>query len=281
MEAIKKIEEIASFLLPHMVVAGNYAVEVQKRIEHQPNKEQFSDVCSQALTDADLSVQNYIEVVLLSKYPDLNFYGEEYQESLNQKYFLGGSLEIWLDPIDGTLRYQKGQDQFSCIVTFVKDGYLLASLWYMPVLKQFVFGSEWGGLRKGTDKEAIEGSLGTSFSLEDDTNAIVTYQMASKTMQALAGYKVIDLSLIDHPDAIDVSLIIFSKFSAFVAETAGVIDLLVGGHFLKWGGGKCTDLTGAPIDAIDVRTMPSYKKGLIAAASSSLHDEIITKLSKV
>jgi myo-inositol-1(or 4)-monophosphatase len=235
-----KIQEIASFLLPHIVTAGDYAVEIQKRISHQPDKEGFSDPGSQALTDADLSIQNYIEVVLLSRYPELKFYGEEYQQSLNQKYFTGAknseALEVWLDPVDGTLRYKKGQDQFSCIVSFVVDGYLSASLWYMPALRQFVFGSEWDGIRQGTEEDAKKGNLGRTVSLNPETNTIISYQMSSRTKDALSGYRIIDLSMVDHPDVLNLCPIIFSEFSALVANTAGVIDLLVGGHFLKWGG---------------------------------------------
>lgn len=276
----KQIEEIASFLLPHIVTAGKYAVEVQKRIGHQPDKEQFSDPGSQALTDADLSIQNYIELVLLSRYPQIKFYGEEYQQSLNQKYFLGGELEIWLDPIDGTLRYKKGQDQFACVVSFVKEGKPQASIWYMPALKKFVFGSEWGGLRTGTEEDALKGSFGSKITLKPDTNTIVTYQMKNDQKEKLSEYSIIDLSHVDSDKVRQMQAVNFSNFSALVASNAGVIDLMIAAHFLKWGGGVCTDLQGAPIPPIDVQLTPSFSAGVVAAATSELHEAIMSSLSK-
>lgn len=273
-----RIEEITTYLLPFLSHAGKYAAEIQKRIEHQPDKMNFSDPGSQALTDADLSIQNFFEIVLLAKYPELKFYGEEYLQSLNQKYFHGKDLEIWLDPIDGTLRYKKGQDQFSIIITFVQEGHIQACIWYMPALKKFAFGSSWSGVLEGTEEDALRGNLGNKISLNKDTKKILTYQLEDSYLETLSDFEMIDLSKVDSEEVRNLCPISFSEFSGLVASQAGVIDLLVGGHFLAWGGGVCTDLEGNPIESIDVRKTPSYLKGVVSATSETLHKEIMEKL---
>lgn len=276
----ERVESIASFLLPFIVTAGDYACEIQKRIVNQPSKNQFEDPGAQALTDADLSVQNFIEVALLARFPELCFYGEEYAQSLNQKYFLRDSdLEIWLDPIDGTLRYQNGADQFSTIVSFLKEGHLIACLWYLPKLNVFSYGSEWGGIRQGSREDAIRGYLGESYSLTNDSEVdkkIISYKLDGQLSQNLRDFSLTDIS--------DVSKAIyatsFSEFSGLVARSAGVIDLLVAGMFYKWGGGRCTNFAGDDFPALDARETPSYGGGVIAAASVELYEKIFNAVQR-
>lgn len=271
------IEEVARYILPFIVAAGNYSAEVQKRIEHQKDKEEFSDPGSQALTDADLSVQNFIEVALLARFPNLEFYGEEYATSLNQKYFLGGDLEVWLDPIDGTLKYKNGNDQFSIIMTFLKKGVYQASIWYMPVRQEFMYGSVWGGVRQGNLDNALIGELGNKISLNTESRNIISYQLEDNLKNKLqdSDFHVIDLSRVEDEEVKTLCPISFSKYSALVASKAGVIDLLVGGVFLAWGGGACTDLQGRDLEPINVYKTPSYLKGVVAASSKELHAEIL------
>jgi len=271
------IEEVTRYILPFIVTAGNYSVEIQKRIEHQKDKEQFTDPGSQALTDADLSVQNFIEVALLARYPNLKFYGEEYATSLNQKYFLGGDLEVWLDPIDGTLKYKNGNDQFSIIMTFLDKGVYQASIWYMPVQQEFMYGSFWGGVRQGNLENALKGEQGNEIILNKESKNIITYQLLGPLKAKLedSGFRVIDLSNVDDEQVKNFCVTSFSKYSALVALSAGVIDLLVGGQFLAWGGGICTDIEGQDIDPIDVFKTSSYLKGVVAASSKELHAELL------
>ncbi len=123
-------KEILSALLPFLKVAGAYAQQVQKRIDVHPDKYEGDHLFANALTDADLSVQTFIEVVLLAKFPELRFYGEEYEQSFNTKYFraidLGpqGDYLITLDPIDGTRYYMDGHPNYLVMMTIVNaDGF--------------------------------------------------------------------------------------------------------------------------------------------------------------
>ena len=88
------IEEIVSFLLPQLLTAGRYAARIQQRIHARPAKSGDTEF-QQALTDADLSVQGFLEVVMLSRFPGVKFFSEELADSLNAKYFPpDGAIEM-------------------------------------------------------------------------------------------------------------------------------------------------------------------------------------------
>ncbi|MGB3300832.1 MAG: inositol monophosphatase family protein [Phormidesmis sp.] len=123
-------KEILSALLPSLKIAGAYAAQIQQRIASLPDKYDGDHLFANALTDADLSIQTFIEVTLLAKFPTMRFYGEEYEKSYNTKYFraidLGpqGDYLITLDPIDGTRYYMDGHPNYLIILTVLNaDGF--------------------------------------------------------------------------------------------------------------------------------------------------------------
>ena len=114
---------ILETLLPHLKVAAAYAQQIQSKIAAHPAKEQADNFFAAALTDADLSIQTFVEVALLATFPQIRFYGEEYEKSYNTKYFraidLGpaGDYLLTLDPIDGTQFYLDGHSNYQIILS--------------------------------------------------------------------------------------------------------------------------------------------------------------------
>jgi fructose-1,6-bisphosphatase/inositol monophosphatase family enzyme len=121
--------EILQTLLPHLRLAASYARQIQARITSLPAKDVEGNILAAALTDADLSIQTMVEVALLGAYPNLAFYGEEYAQSRNTKYFSSTELNtnnylITLDPIDGTQYYLDGFDNYQIILSILNtDSY--------------------------------------------------------------------------------------------------------------------------------------------------------------
>src|SRR5262245_43147162 len=96
------VEEMVEFFLGLLVTAGDYALAIQPRVAGPEQKSGHNDWVS-ALTDADLSVQSYFEVATLARFPTVHFFGEEYAQSLNQKYFpRDAEFSVHLDPINAT-----------------------------------------------------------------------------------------------------------------------------------------------------------------------------------
>ncbi|MBD1876041.1 inositol monophosphatase family protein [Nodosilinea sp. FACHB-131] len=115
--------QILAALLPYLKTAGAYAQKVQAQIAAQPDKDGKGDnFFASALSDADLSIQTMMEVVLLGLFPSVRFYGEEHEQTYNTKYFraidLGpqGDYLITLDPIDGTQFYLDGHSNYQIIL---------------------------------------------------------------------------------------------------------------------------------------------------------------------
>lgn len=131
-------KEILSALLPFLKVAGAYADQIQQRISALPDKYEGDHLFANALTDADLSIQTFLEVTLLAKFPNLRFYGEEYEKTYNTKYFraidLGpqGDYLITLDPIDGTRYYMDGHPNYLVILTVLNADNFEAAIALSP-----------------------------------------------------------------------------------------------------------------------------------------------------
>ena len=115
-----EVHELLSMYLSQMPVAGDYALQVQATVEKQPEKAGMDNPFGAALTDADLSLQNFFEVLTLAHFPTVSFYGEEESHSLNMKYFSEGEpLKVLLDPIDGTRYYADNLDSFNIMISVV------------------------------------------------------------------------------------------------------------------------------------------------------------------
>ena len=122
MPATPTPRQILETVLPSLRLAAGYARHIQARISAQPDKT-GPNMYSTALTDADLSIQTFVEVVLLGSFPTIRFFGEEFEQSYNTKYFraidLGPDTDylVTLDPIDGTLFYMDGFPNYQIILT--------------------------------------------------------------------------------------------------------------------------------------------------------------------
>lgn len=116
---------IVESLFPHLQVAAAYADRIQSKIAALPAKGEGDNFFAAALTDADLAIQNLVEVALLANFPHIRFYGEEYEQSRNTKYFraidLGGDGDylVTLDPIDGTQFYLDGHANYQIILSIL------------------------------------------------------------------------------------------------------------------------------------------------------------------
>lgn len=124
--------EIINYLLPFIAQAGAYSERIQQRVGKHDAKDGLT-AFHHALSDADLTIQSYIEVALLAKYPELSFFCEERKDSLNAKYFpTDAALEVLLDPVDGTRAYIDGRSQYQiiCVIHDVKS--IVGAICYMP-----------------------------------------------------------------------------------------------------------------------------------------------------
>lgn len=155
--------QILATLLPYLKTAGIYAQQIQSRIAAQPEKESpAGNIFSAALSDADLSIQTMIEVVLLGTFPEIRFFGEEYAQSYNTKYFratdLGpmGDYLVTLDPIDGTKFYLDGHNNYQVILTVLNRDEFEAAIALTPGQRRYYYTLRGQGTFQGTWEDDLE-----------------------------------------------------------------------------------------------------------------------------
>jgi len=147
---------ILETLLPYLRTAGAYARQIQRQIQAQPDKDGKGDnFFASALSDADLSIQTMMEVVLLGLFPQVRFYGEEYEQTYNTRYFraidLGeqGDYLIALDPIDGTQFYLDGHNNYQIILSVLNADEFEAVIAITPGQDRYYYTLRGEGTFKG------------------------------------------------------------------------------------------------------------------------------------
>jgi fructose-1,6-bisphosphatase/inositol monophosphatase family enzyme len=153
---------ILETLLPHLRIAAYYAQHIQARIAALPEKEASGNLFAAALSDADLSIQTAIEVALLGTFPDLHFYGEEYEKTYNTKYLRSLELSpdhylVTLDPIDGTRFYLDGHDNYQILLGILGWETFEGAIAISPAKNSFDYAIKGKGLHRGTLDQSLEG----------------------------------------------------------------------------------------------------------------------------
>lgn len=278
--------QILQTLLPHLRVAAGYARQIQSKIVSLPAKDAEDNILSAALTDADLSIQTLVEVALLGTYPDLAFYGEEYAQSRNTKYFASTELGtseylITLDPIDGTRYYLDGFDNYQIILSIISADSFEAVIAVSPARDYYDYTIK--------DKGVYRGSLACNL------DECVPLEISNPRPAILLGWGMGHLkpALQDKYQAIDIE----NCYSASVQlpNYNGIFS----GDLVGWTskGGKFIDsaalafmaqqhgciVTGfdgsslpLPIDCIDY----SYD-GAIVASSPEIHQDLLAACQKL
>ncbi|MEB3288903.1 MAG: inositol monophosphatase family protein [Leptolyngbya sp.] len=155
--------QILTALLPYLKTAGAYAQQIQAQIQAQPDKADKGDnFFASALSDADLSIQTMMEVVLLGLFPQVRFFGEEYEQTYNTKYFraidLGepGDYLITLDPIDGTQFYLDGHSNYQIILGILNTDEYEAAIAITPGQDCYYYALRGEGTFKGGLADGLE-----------------------------------------------------------------------------------------------------------------------------
>lgn len=147
---------ILETLLPQLQVAAAYSHQIQPQIAVLPAKELGNNFFAAALTDADLAIQNLVEVALLANFPQIRFYGEEFEQSGNTKYFraidLGteGDYLVTLDPIDGTQFYLDGHSNYQIILSILNSDDYEAVIALSPAQNTYYYALRGEGAFQGT-----------------------------------------------------------------------------------------------------------------------------------
>lgn len=279
--------EIIKALFPILKLAGKYACEIQNKVQAQPEKNQYGDnFYATALSDADLTIQNAVELVLLAKFPQLRFFGEEYEKAYNTKYFksitFGGESDylITLDPIDGTRAYLDGLASFSIILSVIKGKSYEAVFVLQPRKEHYFYALKGKGAFIANLNEEIEEAkplvlkplnnqkLYLSFALD---NLQSTFKNEFETWCSATNYSPDE----DVPGYLD---LINGNLAGFVIGNGNLIDSAAFAFLVREVGAIVTNIKGENFEPFkNVENMRI--EGLIIAHNKQIYEQVFKKLN--
>lgn len=276
------LKEIIQYYLPYLILAGDYALQVQSSVHSQDEKGQGATKFSQALTDADLSVQNMVEMATLAKFPQFSVELEEAERSINLKYFPADSrVLIALDPINGTVFYKDGLPIFDIILTVLERGDIAAAVTYIPARGVFYIGLKGKGAFKTTKEEVGRNEPWQKHVLQPTSDTVLTYRCSVDKRDRLSKVmKVRDLEEDYNPETWDLAIfdILDGDIAAYVKENAQIIDWGAIGFIAREAGGVISDISGKPIPRY--LDFPNKRiPNIVVSASQDIHGQVIGALN--
>ncbi|MEL6813407.1 MAG: inositol monophosphatase family protein [Cyanobacteria bacterium J06598_3] len=274
-------KEILSALLPFLKVAGAYADQIQQRISALPDKYEGDHLFANALTDADLSIQTFMEVTLLAKFPDVRFYGEEYEKSYNTKYFraidLGpqGDLLITLDPIDGTRYYMDGHPNYLVILTVVNADEFEAAIALSPANDCYYYTLRGQGTFVGAMADGLDECKPLKVADPGET-VLLGWALSGMADEVRSHYPVIDLKT-DYSAEVPVPPInglLTGEVAGVMLASAQFIDTAALAWMAQEMGYFMTTFEGEPVPPLSA--CENYRRAeIIVSATEAMQQQLI------
>ena len=278
-------KEILSTLLPALKVAAAYAQQIQQRIASHPNKFEGDHLFANALTDADLSVQTFVEVTLLAQFPNVRFYGEEYEKSYNTKYFrsieLGPQNDylVTLDPIDGTRYYMDGHPNYMIILTVLNADGFEGALALMPGRDRYYYSLRGQGTFTGSMSDSFEDCK--PLKIEDPGEKVVLGWALSPLADLVRShYPVIDLKTEYSAEVAvpPINGLLTGEVAGIILASAQFIDTAALSFMAQEMGYYLTTYTGEPMPPLS--ESDNYRwSGLIVSATETMQQKLIEIMS--
>ena len=280
--------QILTTLLPYLKTAGAYAQQIQAQIQAQPDKADKGDnFFASALSDADLSIQTMMEVVLLGLFPQVRFFGEEYEQTYNTKYFraidLGepGDYLITLDPIDGTQFYLDGHSNYQVILGILNADEYEAAIAITPGRGRYYYALRGEGTFKGHLADSLEDCQ--RITVDDPTPAIcLGWQMGNLVPHLSDRYRVFHTKT-DYSKTQPIpnfNGLLSGDLAGAVLARSQFIDGAALAFMAQEMGHIVTTLMGDPPPPLHA-CEPYQRPGLVVAANAAIHNDLLEAIAKL
>ncbi len=275
----RDLESLVDYYLPLLVTAGDYAKAIQSRIAG-PGDKSGGNAWAQALTDADLCVQNYLEVATLAHDSQLGFCGEESSQSANTRYFdVDAKIVVHVDPINGTFLYQNQRDGWDIILNIACNKNLRVVISYMPARGQFYVCVD-GDARFGNRNEA---QLAKMHALQTQTGSRVclSYQAPEVVTALKPSFEAFDLIADDDPQrGVDnLNELFTGRLDAFACRQGDLLDWGAVAYIVASAGGYASRLDGSPLKSLE-NFVAHAQDDMLVTSSPTVHQEIISLLRR-
>jgi len=271
------IVDMVEFYLPVRVTAGDYARGIQPRISGPPAKP-GQNPWVQAITDADQSVQTYIEVATLAGFPSAGFFGEEQDQSRNARYFpANADTMVWLDPINGTFLYKNQRPGWDIILSITHRRQLVAAISYMPVRERFYLAVRGHGAFTG-DRNARQLRSMAPLATVPGSSVCLTYQAPGARARLKRKWEAFDIVEDDDPQrGVDNLNDMFTgRLAAYASDNADLLDWGAMAFIVSLAGGFASRLDGRPFHGFD--DFHAGSTDMLVATSPDLHATLLESL---
>jgi len=270
-------------LLPRIVELGDYSMQVRDSIvswKKDPND--FDDI-SNLVTEVDVYVQEGILKCLLEKGYKGRVLAEEETPSL-KRFTETGDITIVIDPIDGTLAYKLGLDNFCIIVSRFRNNSLQSTLVHTPTDRKTYF-ADLEGCQVIENGERQRNPL----IIPDRMRLLaLTYSLDNETENALRtkGIIVHQLNRDGKADPkIEINSILKGGVGAYFIRNASFFDWAPIGFIVQKAGGIVTDYSGRQMDFTKFIQHPRIPQEfvlstMIVSLDEKIHRILVENLSK-
>jgi myo-inositol-1(or 4)-monophosphatase len=276
--ATPSIEEMVEYFLGLLVTAGDYALAIQPRVAAPPQKQGHNDWVS-ALTDADLSVQNFVEVATLARFPGVRFFGEEHAQSLNQKYFPArAELSVHLDPVNGTFLYKNQRPNWDIIISIAERGRLAAAISYVPSQGRFYLAVRGRGALTGERRHPRLAEL-VPLHTRPGSHQCLTYQTPEVNERLRGEFECFDIVRDDDParGLDNLNEFYSGRLAAFACRAGECLDWGAAAFIAVQAGARASRLDGSPLGIFDDFD-PQETVDMVVAADAPTHAAIMARL---
>lgn len=222
------------------------------------------------VTEADYASQERIRELLLSRFPEHGFLGEEDGTDIAPR---DGRHRWIVDPLDGTVNYVHGVPNFAVSVALECEGRIIAGAIYDPSLDE-CFTAEAGGgaflngspIRTSDTTQLTEALVVASFpagiqeghpEIERFVRALVATQSLRRTGSA----------------ALNLSYLAAGRFDAYWATTTKIWDIAAGFLILSEAGGSLATPEGGEVELAKPRFVAAATPQLQQALRACLNGE--------
>lgn len=216
------------------------------------------------VTDADVAVEQAIRSIVLGRFPEDGFYGEE---SAAERM---DAERLWIvDPIDGTKSFVRRYPMFSTQIALMRRGTLELGVSCAPAYRETAWAERGGGAWLGGMRLAVSGIA----TLEEATVSTGNLRsLARGPRWAALGRLVARLDRIrGFGDFLHYHLLAAGKIEAVIESDIHILDIAALTVIVEEAGGRVTDLEGASI-GLDSRS--------ILASNGALHGSILAELGR-
>ncbi|CAG0938621.1 hypothetical protein GPROT2_00308 [Gammaproteobacteria bacterium] len=259
------LDGMVGHLLGLLVTAGDYALAIQP--------------VSAGSADAGTSVQNFLEVATLARFPQLRFFGAEHARSLNQKYFpADAAIAVHLDPVNGAFLYRQQRSGWDILLGIADHGRLVAAISYMPARGRFYLALRERGALTGERRHPRLDDM-VPLHTRPGARHCLTCQTPEINERLRGEFACFDLLRDDDParGLDNLNEIYGGRLAAFACRDGDCLDWGAAAFIAVQAGGRATRLDGSPVSLFDDFD-PQAPADLLVAADAMTHAAIMGRL---